>query len=387
MANPRIDELRRRLDKEPQSRLFAQLAEELRKEGDLGGAIRVAREGLDKHPSYVSARMTLGRALQDSGEIAGARKEFETVLASAPDNILAGRLLAQCLEGLGSLDAALARYRATLALSPGDPQLMTRVATLEQRMKGVPGLPPAGGGAAPLAKSVTDAADRRGNEAPAGGPSRNLSAVSREGGPATEGVQAGVAVATPGWAAAAGVGPGTPESTAGAPDLWTGEEFGPFGIDPQSGPAPHAAAVAEPELIPEPLDEEPMPLAAVDSAEFELEGALEAPGLTWQAPAVPESSELASPTLGELYFNQGHAGKAIEVYRRVVEQDPGNERARARLMELEAFERQMRLEAAPDAARTSTGAPTDPGMMRRQALERAIARLEGFRSAVKRARP
>ena len=43
-GNPRIDELRKKLDKEPGSRLFAQLAEELRKDGDLEDAIRVARE-------------------------------------------------------------------------------------------------------------------------------------------------------------------------------------------------------------------------------------------------------------------------------------------------------------------------------------------------------
>ena len=61
--NPRIEELRKRLEKEPASRLFAQLAEELRKEGELAEAIRVCREGLQKHPNYPSARMTLGRAL------------------------------------------------------------------------------------------------------------------------------------------------------------------------------------------------------------------------------------------------------------------------------------------------------------------------------------
>ena len=41
--NPRIDDLRKRLDREPGSRVFAQLAEELRKAGQLPEAIRVAR--------------------------------------------------------------------------------------------------------------------------------------------------------------------------------------------------------------------------------------------------------------------------------------------------------------------------------------------------------
>ena len=71
--NPRIEELRRRLEREPGSRLFAQLAEELRKDGNHAEAIRVARAGLAQQPNYPSARMTLGRALLDSGDLEGAR--------------------------------------------------------------------------------------------------------------------------------------------------------------------------------------------------------------------------------------------------------------------------------------------------------------------------
>ena len=94
--NPRIEELRRRLDKDPASRLFAQLAEELRKEGELEDAIRISREGLQKHPFYPSARMTLGRALLDSGDLDAAKTEFETVLQAAADNLLARRFLEEC---------------------------------------------------------------------------------------------------------------------------------------------------------------------------------------------------------------------------------------------------------------------------------------------------
>ena len=61
MADSRIDELRRRLERDPASRLFAQLAEEHRKAGNHAEAVRVARTGLAQHPSYASARLTLGR--------------------------------------------------------------------------------------------------------------------------------------------------------------------------------------------------------------------------------------------------------------------------------------------------------------------------------------
>ena len=157
MANPRIDELRSRLQREPGSRLFAQLAEELRKDGDLTEAIRVARSGLALHPNYPSARLTLGRALIESGNLTAARTELESVLRGAPDNILASRMLAECLEGLGDLGAALLQFRAALRLSPGDRQIEGQIRALEQRLAAPPPARPAAPAAAAPSAGVVDA--------------------------------------------------------------------------------------------------------------------------------------------------------------------------------------------------------------------------------------
>jgi tetratricopeptide (TPR) repeat protein len=164
VANPRIDELRKRLEKEPGSRLFAQLGEELRKEGDLEGAVRICREGLPKHPNYPSARMTLGRALFDMGELAGARDEFAAVLKGAPDNILASRLLAEAHEGLGDVEAARAQFQKTLVLAPGDKIAAARLQALDER----------GGGAA---KAQAVAASPR-PSTPAAAPARQAPAIA-----------------------------------------------------------------------------------------------------------------------------------------------------------------------------------------------------------------
>jgi hypothetical protein len=110
-GNPRLEDLRKRLEKEPGSRLFAQLAEELRKDGQLEEAIGICRAGLQKHPNYPSARLTLGHALMDSGDLVGARTELETALQGAPDNILARKLLDECLASLGESDAPRAPAR------------------------------------------------------------------------------------------------------------------------------------------------------------------------------------------------------------------------------------------------------------------------------------
>jgi tetratricopeptide (TPR) repeat protein len=85
----RIDDLRRRVEKDPASIAFAQLAEEYRRAGDLHEAVRVCETGLAQHPAYISARVTLGRSLFDLGRLAEARQAFTQVIEAAPDNLIA----------------------------------------------------------------------------------------------------------------------------------------------------------------------------------------------------------------------------------------------------------------------------------------------------------
>ena len=94
MDHPRIEELRRRVERDPASIAFAQLAEEHRRAGDYEEAIRVSRTGLAQHPGYLSARVTLGRALLETHQLDEAQIELEQVVHAAPDNLAAIRALA-----------------------------------------------------------------------------------------------------------------------------------------------------------------------------------------------------------------------------------------------------------------------------------------------------
>src|SRR5918999_696191 len=85
--NPRIEDLRRRVQKDPASIAFAQLAEEYRRAGQHKESVEVCRAGLSVHPEYLSARVTLGRALVELGQLDDAQRELETVLKSAPENL------------------------------------------------------------------------------------------------------------------------------------------------------------------------------------------------------------------------------------------------------------------------------------------------------------
>ena len=101
--NPRIEELRRRVLADPASIAFAALAEEYRRSGNYAEAIETCRTGLQRHPSYISARVTLGRALIETAQYEDARRELELVLKGAPENLAAIRGLAEIHERQGSL--------------------------------------------------------------------------------------------------------------------------------------------------------------------------------------------------------------------------------------------------------------------------------------------
>src|SRR3954470_5404810 len=137
----RIEDLRRRVQKDPASIAFAQLAEECRRAGNYQEAIDVCRAGLELHPGYLSARVTLGRALIELNDLDVALAELEQVLKSAPENLAAIRGLAEIHHRQGSLTLALAQYRAALALARNDPDLQQTVAEPARRVE--PPLPPA----------------------------------------------------------------------------------------------------------------------------------------------------------------------------------------------------------------------------------------------------
>src|SRR6266478_1168921 len=101
--NQRIDDLRRRVQKDPASIAFAQLAEECRRAGHFQEAVETCRGGLEIHPGYLSARVTLGRSLVELNELDDALAELELVLKSAPENLSAIRGVAEIHHRLGDL--------------------------------------------------------------------------------------------------------------------------------------------------------------------------------------------------------------------------------------------------------------------------------------------
>jgi len=136
----RIEALERRMKADPASVAFAALAEEYRRAGRLDEAVNTCRAGLARHPNYVSARVTLGRALLDQGQLDEARHELEAVLRVAPENLAAVRGLADIHRRRGELAEALEQLGRALVLAPQDRDLQETVSELEQAV--APPTPP-----------------------------------------------------------------------------------------------------------------------------------------------------------------------------------------------------------------------------------------------------
>ncbi len=119
-----------RLEREPGSRVFAQLADAYRKEGLLEEAIQICREGLITHPTYASARVVLGRALLEQGSLDEAEAEFRRVLDQAPDNLVALRLMGDLSVRREQPAEARSYYERALRLNPRDQETQERLAAL-----------------------------------------------------------------------------------------------------------------------------------------------------------------------------------------------------------------------------------------------------------------
>jgi tetratricopeptide (TPR) repeat protein len=140
--NPRILELRRRVQADPASIAFAQLAEECRRSGAPDEAIGICRAGLAHHPDYLSARVTLGRALIEVGQFDEAATELTRVVATAPDNLPAIRGLAEVYQQRGDMPLALTYFQRALVLAKHDPDLEDSVERLAQAIA-IPAVPAA----------------------------------------------------------------------------------------------------------------------------------------------------------------------------------------------------------------------------------------------------
>jgi tetratricopeptide (TPR) repeat protein len=133
-----IEKLQKKLDKDPGSLIFFQLAEEHRKEGNLQEAEKILKQGLTRHPNYWSARVTLARIYQQLGNHDPAQEELEKVVRAVPDHLLANRLLGDVYLSKSEWKDALKCLRVVHMLNPGDQEILGQVTRLEAELLPAP---------------------------------------------------------------------------------------------------------------------------------------------------------------------------------------------------------------------------------------------------------
>jgi predicted Zn-dependent protease len=120
---PTTDEIRQleaRLAREPTSQAYAALADAYRRAGRAEESVTLCRQGLARHPGYVTTRLVLARALLDAGDVRAARTEIGAFLGGEPDHEPALHIAVECALRDGDPREALAHVRRLAGLDPHD---------------------------------------------------------------------------------------------------------------------------------------------------------------------------------------------------------------------------------------------------------------------------
>src|SRR6185312_3335449 len=112
-----IDDLLKQFAENPR-RVFARLANEYRKRGELDTAIEICRAHVPLQPTYISGYIVLGQALYETGQLDEARSTFETALGLDPENLIGLRQLGDIARAKGDVSGARGWYRRLLEVDP-----------------------------------------------------------------------------------------------------------------------------------------------------------------------------------------------------------------------------------------------------------------------------
>ncbi len=117
--------------KNPTSLLFARLAEEFLRRGDVKRASDICRRGLRYRPSYVAGHVVMGKCYLAAGRYEEARQEFHKVLQLDSDHLAAYWHLGQIDLEMGWEELALQSFRRAYTLDAFHPELPARIQALQ----------------------------------------------------------------------------------------------------------------------------------------------------------------------------------------------------------------------------------------------------------------
>lgn len=113
-----IHQYEKTLARDPNSKVFAALADAYREQGRAEEAERMAQDGVRRHPSYVGGYIALARIFLGSQRHEEAESCLKKAIQLSPENLLAYQLLGQTFVELKRPQEALKAHKMVLFLNP-----------------------------------------------------------------------------------------------------------------------------------------------------------------------------------------------------------------------------------------------------------------------------
>lgn len=131
MSTEIIEKYQLLYEKDPNSKIFAPLAEAYIQIGLLKEAEQLCRFGVKKHPDFASGHLTYGKVLIEQKKQDLALESLKKAVSLAPENILAQRMLAHLYLELKQPKDALKAFKMVLFLNPQNETAKKAVNKLE----------------------------------------------------------------------------------------------------------------------------------------------------------------------------------------------------------------------------------------------------------------
>ena len=310
-------------------------------------AIIILKDGLKINPAFSAARVSLGKVYLQKGRVAEAKTEFEKVLAQNPDNLMAQKKLALIYRDEGNTEKARLLCEAILLTNPKDVEMKKLVLGLEGlRTQSIP---------RDAAAEKEDGPQLSPEPSRSPGQSLTLAPVDRAG----------------------------QES----PDRRQGTESHEIPRDMQKGPENQSTQqYSGPPIEPQ------APVASCQVHQTAI------PATPKEPEAAVSEEALATVGIAELYIKQGHYEHGIDIYRKILEQDPDNAEVRQRLEDALALanlltkrstepksQRKTVITPEPPAKPVEAPPPDGPARSSPEQLRRAkVQRLQAWLEQLKR---
>lgn len=128
----RIAKCQKILDDDPNSQIFAALAEAFRKKGLVDKAMDVCQKGLDIHPEYASAYVVLTKIFMDQGNFNEANRQLQRAIETGGRTRAVDMLQSEILIKLGNKEKARVILDKLLKTDPMNESVKTMLVSIDK---------------------------------------------------------------------------------------------------------------------------------------------------------------------------------------------------------------------------------------------------------------